>query len=69
MAQETINVVKGLSFTQVLTIAFIVLKLMNVITWSWWWVLSPLWIPAAIILGAGVIIFIVSIILAIIGLK
>jgi hypothetical protein len=69
MAQETVNVVKGLSFTQVLTIAFIVLKLTNVITWSWWWVLSPLWIPAAIILGAGVIIFIVSIILAIIGLK
>ena len=69
MAQETVNVVKGLSFSQLLTIAFIVLKLTNVITWSWWWVLSPLWIPAAIILGAGVIIFIVSIILAIIGLK
>lgn len=27
-----------------LTIAFIVLKLCEVITWSWWWVLSPIWI-------------------------
>jgi hypothetical protein len=27
----------------VTVIAFIVLKLAGVITWSWWWVLSPLW--------------------------
>ena len=30
--------------TTVLTIIFVVLKLCNVIAWSWWWVLSPLWI-------------------------
>ena len=36
------------SFPTLLTIAFIVLKLCNVITWSWWWVLSPLWIPITI---------------------
>lgn len=36
-------------FPTLLTIAFIVLKLCNVITWSWWWVLSPLWIPVAIV--------------------
>lgn len=34
----------GIGFSGMLTIAFIVLKLMNVINWSWWWVLSPLWI-------------------------
>lgn len=27
-----------------LQIAFIALKLFNIITWSWLWVLSPLWI-------------------------
>ena len=27
-----------------LTLIFIVLKLCKVITWSWWWVLSPIWI-------------------------
>ena len=34
----------GLGFTSVLTIVFVVLKLIGVISWSWWWVLSPLWI-------------------------
>ena len=29
-------------FFVLLTIAFIVLKLCNVITWSWWLVLSPI---------------------------
>lgn len=28
-----------------LTITFIVLKLVGTIKWSWWWVLSPIWIP------------------------
>lgn len=31
-------------------IVFIVLKLCSVLDWSWVWVLSPFWIPAAIIL-------------------
>ena len=34
----------GVSFAGLLTIAFIVLKLTEVIDWSWWWVLSPIWI-------------------------
>lgn len=41
----------GIGFCGLLTIAFIVLKLCNVITWSWWWVLSPLWIPVALLIG------------------
>ena len=35
---------KGIGFTGVLTVAFIVLKLCGVIKWSWLWVLSPIWI-------------------------
>ena len=38
----------GISFTGLLTIVFIILKLCGIITWSWWWVLSPLWITAFI---------------------
>ncbi len=38
----------GIGFTGLLTVAFIVLKLTKVIDWSWWWVLSPLWIGASI---------------------
>ena len=34
----------GIGFAGLLTIVFIVLKLVNVIDWSWLWVLSPLWI-------------------------
>ena len=34
----------GLGLGAVLFIVFLVLKLTNVITWSWWWVTSPLWI-------------------------
>jgi len=45
----------GIGFTGLLTIVFIVLKLTNVIAWSWWWVLSPIWITALVlILGFGV---------------
>jgi len=40
----------GVGFISLLTILFIGLKLTNYIDWSWWWVLSPLWIPFAIIL-------------------
>jgi hypothetical protein len=40
----------GLSFTGALTILFIGLKLGNVIHWSWWWVLSPIWISLSIAL-------------------
>lgn len=36
----------GIGFTGLLTIVFIILKLCGIITWSWWWVLSPLWISA-----------------------
>ena len=36
-----------ISFGSLLTIVFIVLKLCAVITWSWAWVLSPLWISLA----------------------
>ena len=38
----------SIGFIGLLTIAFIVLKLCNVITWSWFWVLSPLIISTAI---------------------
>ena len=31
-----------------LLVAFIVLKLCDVIDWSWWWVLSPIWIEAGL---------------------
>jgi membrane protein YdbS with pleckstrin-like domain len=40
----------GIGFTGLLTIVFITLKLLGYITWSWWWVLSPIWISIALVL-------------------
>ncbi|UDL16821.1 membrane protein [Arthrobacter phage Atuin] len=40
----------GIGFAGVLTIVFIVLKLTGVIAWSWWWVLSPIWISVLLVL-------------------
>ena len=39
----------GIGFIGLLTIAFIVLKLTGYIAWSWWWVLSPVWVPLAVV--------------------
>jgi hypothetical protein len=50
----------GIGFVGLLTIAFIVLKLCNVIKWSWLWVLSPLWISVSIALIVIAIILIVT---------
>lgn len=46
----------GIGFAGLLTILFIGLKLTGYITWSWWWVLSPIWI-SVILVVAIVIIF------------
>lgn len=39
----------GLGLLDVLAVIFIVLKLLGVITWSWVWVLSPIWIQLVIV--------------------
>lgn len=33
----------GIGFIGLLQIVFIVLKLIDKIDWSWWWVLAPMW--------------------------
>ena len=40
----------SIGFTTLLLLVFIILKLCKVIEWSWWWVLSPLWISLLLIL-------------------
>lgn len=39
---------KGIGFLGLLAIAFIVLKLCGVISWAWWVVLMPIWLPVVI---------------------
>lgn len=50
----------GISFSTLLLIVFIVLKLCKVIDWSWWWVISPLWIPLALLAVGFVICLIIK---------
>lgn len=40
----------GIGFSGLLAIVFITLKLCSVINWSWWWVLSPIWIPIVFVI-------------------
>ena len=50
--------IRGISFFNLLAIAFIVLKLCGVITWSWLWVLSPILLGVAIEIIILLIIFV-----------
>lgn len=50
----------GIGFTGLLTIVFIVLKLTHVINWSWWWVVSPLWISLLLALVIVGIVFLIA---------
>ena len=49
----------GIGVHTVLTLIFIVLKLVGVIDWKWVWVLSPIWI----VLALNIIVFLIYIIL------
>jgi len=57
----------GVGFCGWLTIAFIVLKLTNYISWSWIWVLCPLWISLSVVLLIILIIAIVLLFSCIVG--
>ena len=47
---NTANNGGGLGLASILGVAFIVLKLIGVITWPWLWVLAPFWIPFGLVL-------------------
>ena len=60
MRDKNNNANGGLSLSIILFLIFLVLKLCNVIDWSWWWVTSPLWISTLLVIFAAVIIGIYS---------
>lgn len=51
----------GMGLASVLTVVFVTLKLLDKIDWSWWWVLSPLWISLALFLVIILVFVIVKI--------
>lgn len=62
MKKNKTTVNSGVGFASLLTIVFIVLKLLGKITWSWWWVLSPVLIE----MGVALLILAFMLILAVI---
>lgn len=45
----------GIGFNGALFLLFLGLKLTGHITWSWWWVSSPLWAPLAVFVAVVLI--------------
>ena len=60
MAQQTQTQSGGIGFFGLLAIVFITLKLTGYITWSWWWVLAPLWAPLAVVLVIFLLIVLIA---------
>lgn len=60
MTNESSSSSGGIGFANALTLLFIGLKLGKVIDWSWWWVLSPLWIGLAVALIVILIVFLIA---------
>ena len=57
--EKTTTVTGGIGFTGLLTILFVALKLTKVIAWSWWWVISPIWVS----FGLGIVFVIIGVIM------
>lgn len=47
----------GLGLPSILFIIFLILKLTETISWSWWWITAPLWIPAVFFVFVIIVIF------------
>lgn len=62
MSEKKIVLGGGISFTTLLFVVFLILKLTETITWSWWWVTAPLWVGPA--LGITIIILLVILFVA-----
>ncbi len=54
----------GVGVSTVLQIVFIVLKLTNLIDWSWWWVWSPTWISIILFISLLFVFFLIDVIRA-----
>lgn len=58
--KKTKNVTfSGVSFGGLLTLVFVAAKLWHQVDWSWFWVCSPLWMPAVAVLAGFAAFFIV----------
>jgi hypothetical protein len=63
MADNNNKTANGIGLGTLIFLVFLTLKLAGigeVANWSWWWVTSPLWIPAVIVVGFFIFVLIVK---------
>lgn len=64
---QTVTTSGGIGISGFLTIIFVIAKILGLVTWSWWWVLSPLWISALLGISILVVVFGVAALIAVIA--
>lgn len=56
------NYSSGIGLPGLLTVLFVALKLTGYISWSWWWVVSPIWISFSLVLFIAIVVIFVFLI-------
>ena len=64
--RKEIVLFRGPGLCTLVFVTFLVLKLTEVINWSWWYITMPLWGPAALLIAVLLTIFIIVVISSII---
>lgn len=59
-SESVVKIDIGPGFSTILTAVFVTLKLLSKIDWSWWWVLSPIWISVCLWLAIVFVIMVVA---------
>jgi hypothetical protein len=57
----------GFPLASILTIIFVIAKLFGAVTWSWWWVFSPLWVSALLGLSILAIVAVIALLVAVLS--
>lgn len=66
MSQEKTTQI-SFPFFSIMFLIFMTLKLTGHITWSWWWVTAPLWMPAAFLIGILLVLLVIAGIVALLN--
>lgn len=62
--KSNVSIKNGVGFIGLLQLIFIVLKLTDIISWSWLWVLSPIWISVALYALVVIVLLVLSLIVS-----
>jgi len=52
---DSSNATGGIGLAGAVFLVFLILKLLDKIDWSWWWVTAPLWIPFGLFMAIAAV--------------